>query len=78
MKVVQVEISDEEHAILVRRAQQAAMRLEELLRSIIRSYLSSANLDPSDSFFDLKFESKNGECGSVNHDAILYDSNEQN
>jgi hypothetical protein len=78
MKAVQIEISDEVHALLVSRAKQAGKSLEELLRSLIRSYLSSAKVNPNDSFFDLKFEGKKGERGSINHDTSLYDSNEQN
>ncbi|MBD3160449.1 MAG: hypothetical protein GF309_16835 [Candidatus Lokiarchaeota archaeon] len=72
MKTVQIEISDEERAILVSRAKQAGKSLEELLRSLIRSYLSSAKVNPNESFFDLKFEGKKGERGSVNHDTALY------
>ncbi|MGV9170446.1 MAG: hypothetical protein ACOC38_10970 [Promethearchaeia archaeon] len=72
MKVVQIEISNEEHAILVRRARQAGKSLEEILRSLILSYLSSGNVNPDDSFFDLRFEGKNGEHGSMKHDTILY------
>ncbi|MBS3795794.1 MAG: hypothetical protein KGY80_12890 [Candidatus Thorarchaeota archaeon] len=72
MKVVQTEISSEEHTLLVQRAKRAGNSLKELLRSIIRSYLSSEKVDPEDSFFDLKFEGKKGERGSVEHDGILY------
>ncbi len=77
MKVVWTVITSEEHALLVQRAKQAGKSLKELLRTITRSYLSSENVDPEDSFFELKFEGEEGERGSVEHDAILYETGDK-
>lgn len=77
MKTVQIEISDEVHALLVSRAKQGGKSLEELLRLLIRSYISSANVNPNDTFFELRFEGKNEEHGSVNHDTIVYGTDDQ-
>ncbi|TFG03523.1 hypothetical protein EU538_13185 [Candidatus Thorarchaeota archaeon] len=72
MKVVQTEVSSEEHVLLVQRAKEAQKSLKELLRSIIRSYLSSEGVDADDPFFALRFEGQEGERGSIEHDTVLY------
>ncbi len=72
MKVVRTEVSSEEHALLVQRAKESQKSLKELLRAIIRSYLSSEGVDADNPFFALKFKGEKGERGSVDHDATLY------
>ncbi len=76
MKVVQTTVSPEEHALLVARARQAQRSLKDLLRSIIRSYLTSDDVNADDPFFSLKFKGKKGERGSVEHDVALYGTGE--
>ncbi|MFO7835841.1 MAG: hypothetical protein R6V83_04235 [Candidatus Thorarchaeota archaeon] len=76
MKVVQMEVSPEEHALLVQRTKHADKSLQDLLRSIIRSYLLSENMNPDGSFFGLKFEGKEGKRSSAEDDATLYGTDE--
>ena len=76
MKVVQTTVSPEEHALLIARAKQAQKSLKGLLRLIIRSYLTSDNVNADDPFFSLKLKGKKGERGSVEHDVALYGTGE--
>ena len=78
MKVVQTMASPEEHALLVAWARQARQNLKDLLKPILRSYLSSEDVKADDPLFGLKFKGWNDECSSVERDAALYGAGEQN
>jgi len=72
-KIVQTELSPEEHALLVDYATQHNLTIEEITKQAILAFIRSGTVNPADSYFGLTVKSLHpDERGSQDPDSLIY------
>lgn len=72
-KIVQTELSQEEHALLVDYATQHNLTIEEITKKAILDFIRSDKVNPNDSYFGLTVKSLHSdERGSQDPNSLLY------